>query len=307
MDKLLRHSQHRPRGACRPSKIRTHDLPQQIASLYHVVSSMVAPSPPSRHPPTRVFQIHTTTPVPNLVFSWPPARPPGSPNHFDGLYEAQEYSDLMRGVDMDPSQLSSGPDEIRTNCTTRFGAKHSITTEGVYRHVTSVFIPYGNLIFSCFQTIRQVELQRESISADNYQQQGIYNVFGAHNTHYTTDQAWESVPGPSMHHSQSVQVSPPMQPPPLEYSTPQEHHVDRSAPYPVTPYTETYSPQFDPAYSQSPSNVSGPQDTPSSASKPPVRPLIKPPGSVTSCRICGSQESPEWRRSDSGLKDLCNA
>jgi hypothetical protein len=33
----------------------------------------------------------------------------------------------------------------------------------------------------------------------------------------------------------------------------------------------------------------------------------KPPKGVTECASCGLKESPEWRKGESGLKDLCNA
>jgi hypothetical protein len=46
---------------------------------------------------------------------------------------------------MDPSSMTA-PEDTRTNCTTRFGAKHSLNSEGVFRQINSVFIPYGNLI-----------------------------------------------------------------------------------------------------------------------------------------------------------------
>lgn len=37
------------------------------------------------------------------------------------------------------------------------------------------------------------------------------------------------------------------------------------------------------------------------------RPLVRPPGDVEKCRGCGTRESPEWRKGENGVKDLCNA
>lgn len=52
----------------------------------------------------------------------------------------------------------------------------------------------------------------------------------------------------------------------------------------------------------------GPAAVPSSSEKTSSsRPLVKPPGGVSCCRACGTTESPEWRKSESGIKDLCNA
>lgn len=59
---------------------------------------------------------------------------------------------------MDPSVLPHTPGEVRTTCATRFGAKHSMTSEGVYRLVESVFVPYGDIVFACFQTSKVFEL-----------------------------------------------------------------------------------------------------------------------------------------------------
>lgn len=173
----------------------------------------------------------------------------------------------MRGVDMDPAQLPPSGEELRTNCTTRFGAKHSITTEGVYRHVESVFIPYGALIFCCFQTTKQVELSRT-----------------APEQYLPPVPDWQQVP--------DWQARPfdPFAPPP-----PVHGMYDRS------PVNQQISPgaRYD-QYEEE-------QDDGNEQSGSMTRPLVHPPGDVECCRICGTRESPEWRRSEGGIKDLCNA
>lgn len=263
---------------------------QQIQALSQNVSAFLPFMPHSRFPPTRVFQIHTTASCPtrpnSLIFSWPPARVSGSTSCLDGSYDADEYSNLMREVDMSPKPNQSGGRELRTNCTSRFGARHTVTTEGVYRHITSVFIPYGNLIFSCFQTNKQVELQRtQSMSQVAPFADPISLGYG-----YAQPQPdWSN---------------------PLEWSS---MPLPTAATYPSqSPYFDEKV--FDTAFTQTypdPSPTSGP-------SKPKVkstvagnggsnRPMVKPPGDVECCRICQTEESPEWRRSESGVKDLCNA
>ncbi|WVQ80147.1 hypothetical protein IAT38_002252 [Cryptococcus sp. DSM 104549] len=138
----------------------------QIEALHKNISYLIPVAKPTQHPPARVFQLHLYPPddapspstPPQLIFSWPPPRPVGAPPGPDGLYSAAEYCDMMKHIDMDPSQLTAGPGELRTNCTTRYGAHHLVTTEGLHRTVTSVFIPYGKLVFACFQTIKEYPL-----------------------------------------------------------------------------------------------------------------------------------------------------
>lgn len=124
---------------------------QQIQSINENIHAALRLPKLNCNPPTRVFQIHTTETAPtrpdSTIFTWPPCRPENdtadasAPLH-DGLYDADEYKYLMKGVDMDPSSMTA-PEDARTNCTTRFGAKHSLNSEGVFRQINSVFIPYG--------------------------------------------------------------------------------------------------------------------------------------------------------------------
>ena len=357
---------------------------KQIEALQCNISSYIALPGPSRLPPTRVFQIQTTPTHPirpsSTIFTWPPSRPRGSGAQHDGKYDADEYSDLIRGIDLVPAQRQSTKGEIRTSCTTRFGAKHSITTEGVYRHVTSVFIPYGNLIFCCFQTTKQVEIQPRSpinVPIPQSQMQGSYSggVVNAGNGNElgsggggvgsygmmgqqpdwsvglgnggasswprpdwglgrTTQNALDHWPSSSsqrfnqqqqQQHRQSLDQSLnniPLQPEPLSPfgnhpssypSQTSSHDISRtyptpsssapysdacpSDPYPSDPYPSELSP-----LTQQPS-VSATTEPTSAV----TRPLVPPPGNITRCRLCGLRQSPEWRRSESGVKDLCNA
>ena len=193
---------------------------------------------------------------------------------------------------MDPSQLASGTGEIRTNCTTRFGARHSMNSEGIFRHVTSVFIPYGNLIFSCFQTTKQLELQQPAT------------------TNFTPDYTYSQPDWSMMTHTPmdwnltDFQMPMPQTPASLAYSNTSPYLDDRSsfsAPnYPMYPAAPAPVPTAK-------ERAKSPPARRSSENAGVTRPLIKPPGDVQCCRICGLGESPEWRRSESGIKDLCNA
>lgn len=191
----------------------------------------------------------------------------------------------MRGVDMDPNQLGAGPGEMRTSCTTRFGAKHSITSEGTYRHVTSVFIPYGSLIFSCFQTTKQVELSPRS--PVNY-------------SPMTPRQEWTVPP-----------VSDWQRPNQSMKREREDYEFDERIPYPQP--TSSLPPLMpEPGYQPPSPSATYPPDSYGETSKSPSagagsRPFVRPPGDVACCRMCGLRESPEWRRSETGIKDLCNA
>lgn len=66
-------------------------------------------------------------------------------------------------------------------------------------------------------------------------------------------------------------------------------------------------PHNDGGFLLSPKVHSGSLSHPAEKSMGSSRPLVKPPGGVTCCRACGTTESPEWRKSESGIKDLCNA
>ncbi|CAD6577881.1 MAG: hypothetical protein TREMPRED_002057, partial [Tremellales sp. Tagirdzhanova-0007] len=361
----------------------------QIEALHVHISSHIPLPPPSRFPPIRVFQLHIAPTTPTgpslLVFSWPPPRPNGPAGKSDGLYEAEAYSDLMRGVDMDPNQLAAGPDDIRTSCTTRFGAKHSITTEGTYRHVTSVFIPYGSLIFSCFQTTKQMELSPRSPGSyalmtpqqgwtvppnpnsnwsqsnapwkrdrDEYEYEEQMAYPGPHPLSFPSPHPQSQPrppPGPhpqpqsqpyfqSQHQSHShprlsflpqTHVPPPSHPQthrplPRDLQThrpPSSHAPTHTPPHEqshLPPYVQTH-PQSRPpsqlpqvpdlAYGNASSSIPHSSDAYgeviSPTGGPGSRPLIRPPGEVDCCRLCGLRESPEWRRSETGVKDLCNA
>ncbi len=190
---------------------------------------------------------------------------------------------------MDPNQLAPlGPDEMRTNCTTRYGAKHSITSEGTYRHVTSVFIPYGSLIFSCFQTTKQVELSPRSPSS---------------NALMTPQQEWAVPPAtdwqrqnnaPTKRDREEYEYDERMTYPQPTSSHP-HHHIPEPVYLPPSPDAQYPQPQKSYGEVKSPPGGAG------------SRPLVRPPGDVDCCRMCGLRESPEWRRSETGIKDLCNA
>ena len=270
---------------------------QAVKTLEQSISASVMPPALTRAPPTRVFQLHSTLTTPahpnSLLFSWPPARSPNAPVQVDGLYDAEEYADRMRGVDMDPGRLASKPGDVRTNCTTRFGAEHTIRTEGVFRHIASVFIPFGTLIFACFQTTKCFELPIP-VASESWQ---------------TAAPAAPAVP--------AISSAPPNTLPPPQrdwraseydqYGAP-GHYPDSAGYHPSAPYA---SHGYDGAsavgafHNRLASSENTP--TPPRATAGSTRPLVRPPGDVEKCRGCGTRESPEWRKGENGVKDLCNA
>ncbi|OWZ37758.1 hypothetical protein C356_04532 [Cryptococcus neoformans c45] len=393
----------------------------QIEALCRSVTYNIPIAPSTRRPPARVFQLHLLPPdhmtyaPTQLIFSWPPARPAGVPVGPDGLYDASEYCDMMKHVDMDPSQLKAGPGELRTNCTTRYGAHHLVTTEGLHRTVASVFIPYGKLIFACFQTIKAYELPRNQnnyVTQANGWRKGHTHQSGgkmdpaatehssnAANRHteaqnqlqhalaqnhsqseasqsqhsaidWSTDSSllptrqgggngdWDNSAayelaslGMVMHEPGSQTVS--------TMSQHQQHQADGShAASSGTMYsTNVPSSSFyssseygNPLYSAIPSQTQSSTSIssaaqmastqsssstssatgqrpvhsqslkgsiaravqsggapPQSSGKSSTRPLVRPPGDVEACVMCGTKESPEWRKNTNGVKDLCNA
>lgn len=347
-----------------------------------------------------------------LIFSWPPARPTGVPVGPDGLYNASEYCDMMKHVDMDPSQLKAGPGELRTNCTTRYGAHHLVTTEGLHRTVASVFIPYGKLIFACFQTIKAYELPRNqdnyTIQANGWRKGHTHQSVGGRMDPAATEHSLNVLNPHTQAQSQLQQVlvqshpqSGVSQPQPqhsaIDWSTDssllpgrqdsgngdwdssaaygladlgmavqkpgsqtvstmsqrQEHQADgshtassgatyttnasSSALYSSSDYSNpVYSaipPQTQSSTSVSSAAQMGPTQSSTtsqrsvhsqflkgsiaravqsgasshSSGKSSSRPLVKPPGDVEACVMCGTRESPEWRKNTNGVKDLCNA
>ncbi|BEI86371.1 hypothetical protein CcaverHIS002_0606580 [Cutaneotrichosporon cavernicola] len=270
-----------------------------LQTLQQSISNNVTPPPRTRYPPTRVLQIHAVhhnaAQPTTLVFTWPPARPTDkSSPQFDGLYDADEYAELMRGVDMDPNALAAKPGEVRTNCTTRFGAEHSIRTEGLYRHVTSVFIPYGKIVFSCFQTTNLYELPNNTAGPTG-----------------PTHEGWNAP------HTAPQQAPPAHPPQPAVSNGPQqewrpEYERGYAAPAPTFPASEypahgTYPPpaQYDAGYGHSAEPVNHAPVSQTRGGS--TRPLVRPPGDIEKCRGCGTRESPEWRKGENGVKDLCNA
>jgi len=346
---------------------------QQIEALHESIASRF-PHPARTHfPPRRVFQLHTSALSPvlpsSLIFTWPPSRPTGSMQRNDGSYDAEEYTAMMRGVDMDPSQHKT--QQHNTNCTTRYSATHSLTTEGIYRHVTSVFIPYGSLIFACFQTIKAVEMQQrpatniQPLLSNQTSTPAPSAIASTSSSTSMSGSATGPATGPSSveayglmtpsqewnpPHSEWSRGGPP--PPAHEASLPitpspnvrqdgfeAPQYPNQHSSYPpqpplsttrAPPYTEQHGLFYEEksAY-QTPAQIAdinayptpapsghyrdhSPHSFPHNGSGPPpsgapTRPLVRPPGNVDCCKMCGLRESPEWRRSETGIKDLCNA
>ncbi|RXK35270.1 hypothetical protein M231_07468 [Tremella mesenterica] len=278
---------------------------EQVQALHHDVSTTIAVSPTSgRIPPRRVFQLHRVlgpSQPPQLVFSWPPVQA--------GSYSPQEFAELMDGVDMDPSQLATVDNEMRTNCTTRFGAKHSVTTEGQVRHVQSVFVPYGSLIFACFQTTLVSPSPGQSFIVPTHQPWMTPSSVNWSEPRAQYEDVFHTPP--HTHHSHSHY-------PHSTYSIPFTPHPDHLGESSDTyhslahPYTPPMGKPYDRISSRSVSrglSMEKPRQpmSHSGGGSQASRPMIRPPAGVERCAFCGTLESPEWRRNESGIKDLCNA
>jgi hypothetical protein len=134
------------------------------------------------------------------------------------------------------------------------------------------------------------------------------------------------------HPQQPFAAFPPL--PSLFPQTYQSNPIQPELPYtPITPHSHTVQPQLLPqpkntsqsrkharATSNSHSQIEDRSPSESISSPPSAaivaaaaaaaassRPLVPPPGEVECCVLCGTTESPEWRRNESGIKDLCNA
>lgn len=250
---------------------------------------------------------------------------------FDGLYDADEYADLMRHVDMDPSQLAAKPGEVRTNCTTRFGAEHSIRTEGVYRHVTSVFIPYGGVIFACFQTTKVYDLPTINSTAVTTQQQPTSAAPpSASSEPWPTSPVVPGGPGGGVQGRGGEWPQRGTGGPGSDYEYAQPHYPqDAYRPHSgYAGYDQAQQP-FHARLASSENTPTPPRGAPGGVPGVPgagggggvgvvvgvgggggggsTRPLVRPPGDVEKCRGCGTRESPEWRKGENGVKDLCNA
>lgn len=198
---------------------------------------------------------------------------------------------------MDPNQLAAKPGEVRTNCSTRFGAEHSIRTENVYRHVTSVFIPYGSVIFACFQTTKLYDLPP-----------------------LPSSEAWNQPTSAPPAPPPVATPAPPPPPPPVPPREWRSNDYDQYPPPPryaheQSPYSPHHPPYAGHSYDAGGAPVpyhrlGGSENTPTPprvTSGSSTRPLVRPPGDVEKCRGCGTRESPEWRKGENGIKDLCNA
>ncbi|CAG8468158.1 9934_t:CDS:2 [Dentiscutata erythropus] len=104
----------------------------------------------SNSSPNRIFQILDRNSR-SLIFSWPdPSFVPG----FDLSYDKDEFSRLLQNSSINPNNFINGKDRIDVhspNCLRLISNKHTIISSGKSQQVESVMIPYGIIIFACFQ------------------------------------------------------------------------------------------------------------------------------------------------------------
>jgi len=115
--------------------------------------------------PSRVFQVLMASPEHEVLLSHPPPRDPSADRSItpcDGGYWEEEFQKLLLEISLNP-QGGSQFAEAKTTCTRRFRAKHTLLTEGCYRVIESVFIPYGESRFSSLLFLLVFSPSRSSI------------------------------------------------------------------------------------------------------------------------------------------------
>lgn len=327
-----------------------------------------------------------------VLLSHPPPREPDADRSIakcDGGYVEEEFQKLLLEISLNP-QGGSQFAEAKTTCTRRFRAKHTLLTEGCYRVIESVFIPYGQsyylpscvsasfaradaglpflilgtLIFACFQTVNQQWLPppagRPSVGlalpAPPYIDPALSSMH-----HQPQQQMPNSFPQPPLHAGGWANGAPPGMAPPHPGAYPgwHGHPPAPTHPYNQHPSAANYAPAPPHAYAHPPTapmtdgythdRFESTSPTGSRTDSPPPRkkspnpfapsvPLVrpkktqrggsgggslsasgvpkdstqlrnggKPPKGIKECQSCGLRDSPEWRKGESGEKDLCNA
>ncbi|RIA92630.1 hypothetical protein C1645_820466 [Glomus cerebriforme] len=96
--------------------------------------------------PNRIFQILDRKSR-TLIFTWPDSNSNISYNKYDFSRLIFDSNTLMRNNSIKKTDVES------PNCLRLMSDKHIILTSGIYRQVESVIIPYGDIIFACFQIL----------------------------------------------------------------------------------------------------------------------------------------------------------
>lgn len=192
----------------------TQNMPSnQIDNLWAKVTSRLSiPTfEPGGLPPERIFFIYATPQSKvrpdEVIFAWPPPRNPSemlnidflveldeSPSGLtpmDGSYSLLEMIELMKRVQLDSAHTSRPWGDFgRSSCTARFQRSHRLFSGGLVRDLTSVFIPYGNLIFASFQTAKVVT--RKEYDAQNLAMIPIASLTWHHRPRSSTSRVFES-------------------------------------------------------------------------------------------------------------------
>jgi hypothetical protein len=303
------------------------------------------------HPPRRVFQIFQAADdnpfrVEKPLWVWPPPRQPGDEfDAPDGLYETQDYSKEIEGLDLTP-YLKKG----KTTCQTRANLRFESRRENLFRMINVTVIPYGKIMFVRFQTVVQSPLEDvepdqimtsdsdpSSVPAEVWPETPQDVVLPASVIDPQTGTPVQTPPGPGPIDTSSVfshiHIPPPR--PDIDindyrlpqiagpsYDARQWRPIDNrlpiapnpvylNGPYPPIPYHQDPPPymrhdphQYQPVQHSRPATRTSPKQPEAGSSS---RPMLQPPPGVDCCIWCHTRSSPEWRRSDSGIKNMCNA
>ncbi|KAG7528115.1 hypothetical protein FFLO_06407 [Filobasidium floriforme] len=271
------------------------------------VKPIVAPAPP----PERVFLIHATEESnvrpDTVIFAWPPPRIRKRSElvpRMDGRYWAQDYAELMKHVELE--NKTGQPDAWgtfgKTSCTQRFQGGHLLTNEGVWRKIESVFIPYGKITFACFQTVSisplgeaptlpthdQYPIDPRGIKRKPYEMEDGNMINGV-----DFDEQYMPYPQPIM--PMSTIGKPP-------------YPGDQTASSIGIEYPQPVLMRGNATLSEQQENDNRKKAAAVAAvEKEPLRPAVPPPDGIECCIQCATKESPEWRKSENGIKNLCNA
>ncbi|CAG8720976.1 9359_t:CDS:2, partial [Dentiscutata heterogama] len=239
--------------------------------------------------PNRIFQILDRNSR-SLIFSWPdPSFVPG----FDLSYDKDEFSRLLQNSSINPNNFINGKDRIDVhspNCLRLISKKHTIISSGKSQHVESVMIPYGIIIFACFQLLPSTSSTISFASPPFKPQKSL----SAPCSPPTINEISDFVDPPSSKRIRPNNISPiphplvnlvsPHNSPPVyqnQYSFPSMSHSQNDQKLPTISHQQIYFTHHNQQHNQlNNTTING----------------------TKKCESCHTSSSPEWRRGPTGHK-----
>jgi len=281
-----------------------------------------------------------------VLYSWPRPRQPGDEfDAPDGSYEYCDYRALLQDIDLTP-HIKFEKTHCQSRCLLSFTSyteniyrviNATIIPYGAIMFVRFQTVEQGPLV----PKIESPMVPLPHSAPISHAATSTYRDWDSetagppaivHQIPYgeipPTDQA---MPAEAYHHShyersrpiQSHPVDIRQYDPPSHYP-PTSSEYFRMPPLPLPPHLQQQYPpmppshpppygqeQFHPTPQSAPFTASAPWTKNASPKKheggPSTRPMLQPPPGVDGCIWCHTRASPEWRRSDSGIKNMCNA